>query len=716
MNRKQNPSTRITSTHPIINKFLLVALLLVSACSTSTPAQIEFDAGTVIALDPVDATSASAEILAIYSQHSKTQLHFRVDFLDFTATNQPRIMILLDTFPGGTRWEFGSSDMEPRWEIIINVAPETSSLELAPTSISPVVEEISAIFDPILDTVIISIPSQLAELPGSFDLQVLSFSEDQSEPADQVGPFSSDQNAPQPIPLILTFWNSFPAATPAQALRSWDGAHAGPAGERFGLRHLLEAVEAHTIPITLADLKRGESLVGLKLLDQLTQIQALESSNLISLPDVLPAIFCQQTPHSGLPLSPSTYLRWLSSSFNLAPASTIACRSESPRISISSPPGSYQTLLSFPPSSGQEPSEGQLPSNPYRTVLLPPSASLSADGGPSQALRRQLAAAIDTDSATAVIVLGVDFQTGFWGTPGEADKTFRWITAHPWIRTINMETFQRVLLAGTQSPSAAQDQPIHLPDEPLLEVGIGLLESTDSRAIQILAWDLLEGLTQCTPPQQQFQMQIEQTLLGFRLISAVVAWEQTLAIDPSDDPAKLIEEWRDLVLYYDESWLVLGSSHPGNLQAIFFWDAELGILPIVWNLNLAEQNNHARISLNVERKQAALSLDFLSHDEELILSLPIHTTSIYFNQVDQCQFSRLAGQRYQLVCGDRKLWALETDSPNLELASIFDSSLQDVKVEDPNQEFPYGHYLPIPYAELRFQPHPHVNLTFSPPS
>ena len=79
---------------------------------------------------------------------------------------------------------------------------------------------------------------------------------------------------------------------PAEALRSWDGAHTGPHGERHGLKHLLDAVEEYQIPTVLLDLKEPENLSALDAMGILPQIDALANNSLLILPEseqMLPA-------------------------------------------------------------------------------------------------------------------------------------------------------------------------------------------------------------------------------------------------------------------------------------------------------------------------------------------------------------------------------------------------------------------------------------------
>ena len=100
---------------------------------------------------------------------------------------------------------------------------------------------------------------------------------------------NSEAPVPQPAPILLAFWNTFPATSPAQALRSWNGAHTGPFGGRHGLVNLLNAALKAKVPLTLVDIKTPSSLSALDTLGGGTNLlHTLIRESLLSLPDVLP--------------------------------------------------------------------------------------------------------------------------------------------------------------------------------------------------------------------------------------------------------------------------------------------------------------------------------------------------------------------------------------------------------------------------------------------
>ncbi|MDP2995744.1 MAG: hypothetical protein Q8N46_11560, partial [Anaerolineales bacterium] len=248
--------------------FLLVSafcLLLIASC-VPAPAHRDWVYADLRLLDPVDDTSTpSTDILAVYTRRFGSDLEIRVDLLDLPLTPDYHLQILLDTLPGGNPWDLTidiPTDGRP------SVTPANSNL--IPRLIR----------DPWMDTVIVRF--NRLDIPQLFTLQVASFTPGDSTPADVTDLVRSDALPPtQRAPLALVFWDVFPAATPAQALRRWDGAHTGPRGERHGLKHILDNAGQYGVPVALLDLKTPASLAALDYLGITPQIQSLTSHGLL---------------------------------------------------------------------------------------------------------------------------------------------------------------------------------------------------------------------------------------------------------------------------------------------------------------------------------------------------------------------------------------------------------------------------------------------------
>ena len=81
--------------------------------------------------------------------------------------------------------------------------------------------------------------------------------------SDATGVISIASTPPSAGKILLAFWNTFPAYSPAQVMRRWDGAHSGPLGGRHGLYNLLRSADGFAIPLVLLDLRHPATLPGL---------------------------------------------------------------------------------------------------------------------------------------------------------------------------------------------------------------------------------------------------------------------------------------------------------------------------------------------------------------------------------------------------------------------------------------------------------------------
>jgi len=246
-------------------RFILIAgilfLLLLTAClsppgglppSDGSPRPAHPWANALRALDPADAPTPSNDITAVYLRPDGQDLQIRIDLLDFQAPKQ----VSLDV-------RIGDASVPEAVPLDIHIPSETASTRIS--------------LDPLLATVIVDVP--LSQLPAAPRVDI-------STPEDEVRGLTLDSPIPtQTAPLLLTFYDTFAGRFPAEALRSWNGAHTGPRGERHGLKHLLDAVEEYQIPIVLLDLKEPENLSALDAMGVLPRIRQMEQEGTLILPD-----------------------------------------------------------------------------------------------------------------------------------------------------------------------------------------------------------------------------------------------------------------------------------------------------------------------------------------------------------------------------------------------------------------------------------------------
>jgi hypothetical protein len=240
---------------------LCLLLTLLTACSSpprglSPPGRRTANehpwAEALRALDPAEAANPAHDVTAVYVRQGNDVYQIRVDLLGFQTAND----LALDI-------KIGDDSTPEAAPLTLHIPSEDSPARIT--------------LDPLLATVIVDVPR--SSIPSRPRVDV-------STPEDEITGLTPDGPVPaRTAPLLLAFYDTFAGRFPAEALRSWDGAHSGPRGERHGLKHLLDAVEETQIPIVLLDLKEPENLSALDAMGVLPQIQQLEQDSLLLLPD-----------------------------------------------------------------------------------------------------------------------------------------------------------------------------------------------------------------------------------------------------------------------------------------------------------------------------------------------------------------------------------------------------------------------------------------------
>jgi len=372
-----------------MQKFLLVCLLvfLLAAClpasgnpPTTPPSTSQPWAGALRALDPADTTDPAQDITALYLREQDDQLQVRVDLLDFHNLHDLSIDIRIEdpTSPG----------KEP---YTIHIPSESLPARIT--------------LDPLLDTVIVEVPS--SEIPSRPRVGV-STAEEELTGLTLDGPVP-DQTAP----LLLTFYDTFAGRFPAEALRSWDGAHTGPRGERHGLKHLLEAAEKYQAPIVLLDLKDPESLSALDAMGVLPQIQRIQAMDLLTLPQT-----SADKAQFGLPAS--VYL--------FSPGLTRQSISKY-RFQFSTNPSHLHRWFGFP--------EGTFTTIPIATES---DTTQPTPDGPSLEVRRALLETALNGDEKDLLVLGGSLRDSTWGSPDMVGPTLAYFTSRPYIHLLTADT------------------------------------------------------------------------------------------------------------------------------------------------------------------------------------------------------------------------------------------------------------------------------------
>jgi hypothetical protein len=358
---------------------MILCLLLLNACVLPTlegifqsDDRISPWAVALRALDPADAATPAYDITAVYLHRDTRYLQIRIELLDFQSL----------------------SDLSLDIRIRDASAPEATPLDLHVPSES---DAARISFGPLLDTVIVEIP--LSEIPASPRVGV-------STPEDQVSGLKPDGPVPtQTTPVLLTFYDTFAGRFPAEALRSWDGAHTGPRGERHGLKYLLDAVEQYRIPVVLLDLKRPENLSALDAMGLLPRIEALENQGLLIFPEN------NENDLQFVQLEDSTHL--------------------------------YKPLFR---------------KTTYFPIVSETDANQPTPDGPSLEIRRALLEIALNADKKVLLVLGGSFQNSTWGSPDMVGATMAYFASRPYIHVLNAEDLSTfpTTIGNTITPQAEE--------------------------------------------------------------------------------------------------------------------------------------------------------------------------------------------------------------------------------------------------------------------
>jgi hypothetical protein len=446
------------------------------------------------ALAPARTGSPSHDLVALYTRTAGTDLQVRLDLLDLPLEPDSDLYLAIDTAPGGTAALplYVSADLE--WDFLLVLpasGPAQALTPAAPTKPGlPTPAPTGQPFQPLpalipraarnpwLDTVIVSfnrasISGADYDFRSGFRLQAFVTPPGDRRPADSLGPVRTDSRPPARAPLLLAFWNTFPAYTPAQALRRWDGAHTGPSGGRHGLHVLLQAVRRARVPVALLDLKTATALSALDELGSLPLIRNLAGRGLLILPDALPG-------SPAIPPSPGALPGWaieraaadsrrLAQDFGLpasamlyTPAPDLVLGQDHNAAGAAYLPSYRLIFTPLEKMLATEPDAQPAAPEPLtwqgRTLLPLPAASAdpqaTVEGLSLEVRRALLANALSAENGQgSLLILGGDFPDSAWGDPRAAEASLLYITAHPWIHPVTASALQ-VIPAGRRSGAA----------------------------------------------------------------------------------------------------------------------------------------------------------------------------------------------------------------------------------------------------------------------
>lgn len=415
--------------------YLLTAAAFLATCTARPPDDSStrlWRSADLRTLEAPNVIDPAWDLVAGYARLTTTDLELRFDLLGSPAPDAYDLLVLVDTRAGNTMHSGQLPiDQAPGmdWNLALSFpaygAPRAFDASGAPVEIRPRIIRSSG-----LDAAIVRISlAELAHLSGgradprSSVFEAFIVRRGLTAVADTIGPLRVDGPAiTASAPLLLEFWDSLPAATPAQALRRWDGAHTGPFGQRHGLSVLLDASAAANVPLALLDLRQPDALAALDALGGLPKIKDLVQRNLLLAPEL--AASAPQTAPTAL-----RYDQQAAQRYDL-PASAFLY-------------GSASALTSATPAAFTRVGDGLRVVQWGSTRLIPlPAGSLAADAQASEdgltiaARQSLLAAALASGTSAPLTVLGGSLPQSAWGDSLVAGPTMDFIAGHPWIHPL----------------------------------------------------------------------------------------------------------------------------------------------------------------------------------------------------------------------------------------------------------------------------------------
>jgi hypothetical protein len=718
------------------------------------------------ALSPHGDANPDLDIIATYTRVTSNDLQIRLDILNLPFEPGFDVYIALDTRPGGTRKLPIEAIAGVDWDILLVLPASGSPQVLLPDAYDPNLQHsINEPQFPISEKVIpriirvpwhdyLIISLNKALLPAveiGINLQSFITPINSSHPQDITRPVNSESLPPSPAPLLLAFWNTFSAYSPAQALRRWDGAHTGPFGERHGLSILLENAKKTRIPVFLLDLRNPDSLSALEHLGALPLIRELAAEKLIILPDLLPGSQSFPLFPTGLPTwAPSRYLddlEQISVKFRLNSSNIFY----SPKI-IDNTSAKYK--LVFTSWEGDKDlllQNSQIFPIPHEISTEPQASS----EGLSLAIRKTLldnALKINLGSDDLpLLILGGSLTESAFGDPLSAISTLSYIAAHPWMEPLNAEgvislsnKFEPQLLPGTTTLAQINN---YSPSEVLQS--LPELNKSSENPIYQSAWQAALSLYAPLPPEPADLPELRSLYsgqTGIFLIAADWAENPQYRQDCNSDPD--LDELPECILATDQYFAIF-DIHGARLLAFYVRIDEsvhqivaptsqfiVGLAdPSTWQIEAAEGADTGGIhgAFADHRPPWELfnptfysdSLVFTSDDQRVTKAFTLTSDGLLVKfhllapvkvqiplAIDPWErFSPLWSQAYQgHTIPNGYSWqldevlAVEVLSDASLSANAFNASQRLLPIpENPNFDYPQGHYIPFPMAIIEIE-------------
>jgi hypothetical protein len=714
---------------------MLAALVLLAACSR---APAPWEAADLRLLDPPDdAPSAGTDIIALYSRPVGKGQQVRVDFLDLGETPPERVYLAFDTAPGGSPDLPGTKiSTNLAWDWLVSIPGSLTARLHLPDGSLPQRETPATSYDLAQDSLTVTLPPDI--LPAQFRFQAVVVFGDGG--ADSTAPVASDARPPARAPVLLSFWDVFPAGSPATALRRWDGSHSGPYGERHGLHPLLDAAAKHNVPVVLLDLLTPRGLSALELVGGLDQVRQMQADGSLVLAET----------DFGNPPYPE--------GIQIEANREVAQRFGFPRsvlVYALSRPGGANYDFQFTPVLGDLTHLSRDESLGLTVAPLPADDAAQADPqGLTLATRRALLATALSAAPDDIVSLGGSLPDSTWGDSDVAEAALSYIGSHPWIEPLNLQklsqfpttpaakppqgplplSFDRFTSSGNSAGMDSQTLTVEL---------AGRLNGAAPGPLRDAAWDMFTMLAaagrhgdssalaaqylgevgalaaandwaHAPTPQASCGQDIDYDHVN----ECVLANEQLFAVFERDggrlawlfsvkhgQPHELIGGTDQFIVGLSDRslWQIEHgtAADPEQIPGAFVdWDAP-------WSLYEVTSFGPDSLTLTSSNGSRAKSFRLLDNGVSGQYSLMQPVRARFALTLDPwLRFNRNWGMAYySRRGGDNLTWSardglsLTIQAPGATGFAAFNDTLESLYgPEDPNQEFPLGHFLPFPMA------------------
>lgn len=697
-------------------------------------------------LDPVDASKATQDIVAVYLRHKQNQVQIRLDWLDLEEKLEHDIYISFYTAV--------SNVDRPVLELII---PANGDMYVLCEGQPFVLSGLRLFEDSFYDFSVVSFNDDVKWLHAAYWVSIRVTSPGKlTEILDEIPAFYSNAHPPEPVPVLLAFWNTFTALNSAQALRQWDGAHSGPLGERHGLRYLLSAAASVGTPIFLMDLKTPTSLSALDYIGGIKIVQALSKQGWVTLPNVI------LTDISNPTLPNWVYQRLAKESHQTGLDFSLPDNRflYTPSIVPQELTKQYKTLFSFDTTStpanstlvnichSQEQQWLRLPGSPTPDQVDNQQAT---DGGPSMKIRKAFANyGNGYTQNTTIIMLGGDFANSTWGMPQAVRATLSYIHMRPWIQILTPQALQEFSSVSPTCPTAStQNQ--QTDNTQLHKKLLAEFEHTPDNIFRSVAWQMYT--TQLIPATPK-QVDLRTNYLGqIGHILAIAHWasQPTQIADCKHDldwdgqaECRLASETFFASIEKDGAYVSFAAAltSDGMHQIIApTWQFGTG-----WSDTMEWQTNHGvasdpaalpgaffnpamkwltypetqisadKLTLRNEQGQKVFELTQsglrVTTDSQTAITLGLDTWTRFFPGWSQAYLGTSSAPNtweWKLNTGITVI--IQTHKAFTEAAAFHASRELLENPEDPNYDYPVGHYLPFPLSLVTLSEADVIDLT-----